>query len=278
MTPKLGRLPRAFDPRIPHLSALLQANRFPMRTAETYPDWLVHIADLNSLGMMENDRYGCCAEAGAYHALQVLSSVMNPDGLEITEPDLCVLKLYEEVTGFNPADAAATDNGTVLQDLLKQWVGAGIPSGLHVESRHRCVGFAEVDPRNHQDVLDVIEQCGFIYLGFNVPNYIMGPGGAAPLPTWDAPSMGDDTTSAGGHCVIGVAAMPPAENIPCPGVRVISWGAVFQMTWPFWDQNVDECYAVVDRDWGNAKGSPFGIPLATLAKQMEALAPPPAGG
>lgn len=267
MTPKLGRLPRGYDPRIPHLSALRLAFPAAPGDVQAAPNWLTHIADLNSLGMFLNDSIGDCVPAGSYHALQILSSIMNHDGLEITEPDACALKAYEEVTGYNPADPA-TDNGTDMQTYLKHWLTVGIPTGAQAQTRHRCVAYVEVDPRNHADVLDVIAQCGFVYLGFNVPTFIMGPDGDAPLPTWDWPAPpGGDASSAGGHCVIGVAEMDANA-----GVRVISWGAVYQMTWAFWDQFVDEAYAVVDPDWANATGSPFGVPLATLAAQMRALA------
>jgi len=269
MTFRLGRLPRGHDPRIPHLSALRLAfpDTRPGTPTTALPDWLTRIPDLNVLGMMENDRYGCCVEAGSYHALQVLSSQMNPDGLIITEPDLDVLKAYELATGFDPT-IPGSDQGTDMQTYLQLWLTTGIPTGQQAESRHRCVGYAEIDPRNHLDVRQVIEECGFVYVGFEVPNYIMGPEGDAPLATWVGPAAGDDTTISGGHCVIGVK-----ETLA--GLEVISWGAVYTMGWDFWDRYVDEAYAVVDRDWGNAKGTPFGIPLPTLAAQMHALSAPP---
>jgi hypothetical protein len=263
MTLKLGRLPRGNDPRIPMLSALRPA--VPALATPTAPDWLSQITDLNSFGMMLNDKYGCCVVAGSYHGIQILSSVMNPDGLEITEPDACVLKAYELVTGFNPTDPA-TDQGTDMQTYLKYWMTTGIPTGPAAATRHRCVGFAEVDIKDHAEVLEVIQQCGFIYLGFNVPNYIMGQDELAPLGTWDyPPAPGADATLSGGHCVI-------APKADAEALYVVSWGAVYKMTWAFWDQFVDEAYAVIDLDWGNAKGTPYGISLEALAKQMEALA------
>jgi hypothetical protein len=270
MTPKLGRLPRLHDPNIPQLEALRKRHHHKVHDPApvTGADWLAKV-DLNGLGMMLNDTLGCCVEAGSFHAIQVLSSYMNRDGLEITETDACVLKAYEEAAGYNPADPA-TDQGTDMQTYLKYWLNTGIPTGAEAQSRHKLVAFIELDPKNHSDVLEVIEQCGFVYLGFNVPSYMMGPpdGGGPPLGSWTyPPAAGADTSIVGGHCV----AAPRGD---ADGLFVVSWGGVYEMSWGFLDQYCDEAYAVVDLDWGSLHGTPLGIPLGVLAEEMKALAAP----
>ena len=262
MTPKLGRLPRSYDPAIPHLSALrMLACR--EHVTNPAPNWFTHIKDLNGFGQMLNNEYGCCVEAGSYHAIQVLSSVMNTDGLEITEPDACVLKAYEEVTGFDPANPSS-DQGTDMQTYLKHWLNTGIPTGPTAETRHKCDAFVEIDPRNHGDIKEVIAGAGFVYLGFNVPNYLMAEGDVPQV--WDYPSAGDGTI-VGGHCVI-------AARADDSGVWVVSWGSVYHMTWAFWDRFTDEAYAIIDPDWANLQGTPLGIPLHVLIAQMRGLAAP----
>jgi hypothetical protein len=269
---KLGRLPRSHDPAVPQLDTLrrtlLKTSQAPGAVVQA--NWLQKIRPAD-LGMMLNDQYGCCVEAGSFHAIQVLSSFMNRDGLEITEPDACVLQAYREVTGFDPSDPA-TDQGTDMQAYLKHWLNVGLPTGPGAQSRHRCVAFVEINPKNHQDVVEVIARCGFAYLGFEVPAYIMGPDGASPLADWVYPDpSGASEASTGGHCVIAAAADPL-------GVTVISWGGVYKMSWRFWDRFVDEAYAVVDPDWANQHGTPLGISLGALAAEMKPLAAPASAG
>jgi len=56
------------------------------------------------------------------------------------------------------------------------------------------------------------------------------------------------------------------------GATVISWGALYKMTWAFFNQFVDEAYAIADPDWIRATGqTPCGLTLDQLAAQMSAL-------
>jgi hypothetical protein len=56
------------------------------------------------------------------------------------------------------------------------------------------------------------------------------------------------------------------------GVKVISWGQYYTMTWAFFAKYVDEVYAIADPDWIEAKGTtPGGLTLAELEAQMQGL-------
>lgn len=78
---KFGRLPRAFNPRVPHLSSLLMGVDLPAPPASL--DYTSVLP--TSLGMFGNDSLGDCTCAAVMHALQVWSA--NATGVCDTEPD-----------------------------------------------------------------------------------------------------------------------------------------------------------------------------------------------
>lgn len=253
---KMGRLPRRRDPRVPQLSR--------MQTPQTVamPPRAVHWgAGLpKNLGMMGNDVYGDCTIAAYYHAIQLWSSHCNRDGLTITEPDADVLALYSAACGYVPGDPA-TDQGGDEQTVLTYLSKVGAPTGPKGATHHRLAAFVEVNPANLDDVKRSIAACGLVYIGFNVPAYLMA---AAPPPFWMLDDTGDNSI-VGGHAII-------LTGYDDGGLDLISWGQAFRMTWKFFQRFVDEVYALVDYDWVNTKGmTPAGIPLHALEAAMTAL-------
>jgi hypothetical protein len=275
MSYALGRKPRGFNPLIPHMSALKQmpqvrsGARAPWAPAQ---DWTAKLPE--NLGMMLNDQLGDCTCAGAYHLIQTWSSECNPEGLVITEPDGDVLKMYEAVGGYVPGDSS-TDNGAVEQDVLTYWLNTGIQTGPEGATNHRLRAMFEIDPRNQGDVRQAIDECGGVYIGIEVPNYIV----ADPPAVWDYPAPpGGDPSIAGGHCVVLV-------GYDADGFTLLSWGQKWRMTNAFFAAFTDEAYALVDYDWVTAKGTtPLGLSLDELDALMAPLkgAPPanyaPPGG
>jgi hypothetical protein len=250
---KFGRKPRRFDPRVPHLSALLAGRRKALAPAPAACTYIKALPD--SLGMMGNDRLGDCTCAGLLHALQVWTANANPP--IDTEPDTQAVQLYQEACGYKPGQPN-TDQGGVEQDVLTYAMLAGIPV-VNGNGRHRITAFVEIDPANFADVKLAIFTAGLAYIGFNVPSYLPEEPGA----TWDVqPGI---PQIAGGHCVI-VAGYDDA------GLDVISWGAKYRMTWAFWSEFVDEAYMIADADWVTSSGkSPAGLSLTELETQMQAL-------
>src|SRR5271170_6637603 len=186
MIRKLGRKPRTFNPKIPHMSAMLAAMTLPAPPASV--DW-TH--GLTSFGMMLNDTLGDCTCAAVYHARQIWTANA---GTEITEADSCVLALYEAVGGYNPSNPNS-DNGANEQDVLTYLLNTGAPIANNL--RDKIVAFVEVDPRNIDDVKRTINDCGVAYIGFNVPSSLMSMD-IAPLWEVDPNNMGFD----GGHAII----------------------------------------------------------------------------
>jgi hypothetical protein len=254
---QLGRLHRTYNPRIPHLSALLAGQTLPPPPPSV--DYTKGMPA--NLGMMLNDTLGDCTCAAVYHAIQVWS--LNALKKMDTEPDADVEKLYELACGYNPREGGEGPGGNeqhVLTYLLKQ----GAPTGPTGTGRHKIAAFVEVDPRNVDDVKRTIDDCGVAYIGFNVPAYIVPPPPAAPPAVWDVQT--NNAAIVGGHAVV-------LAGYNANGARLISWGSYYTMTWAFFAKYVDEVYAIADADWVQAKGTtPGGLSLAQLETQMKALA------
>lgn len=254
---KLGRLPRGRDPRIPHLSALLAGTKQKAPPASV--DYTKGMPA--NLGMMLNDSLGDCTCAAVYHAMQVWT--FNADGPSAmdTEPDSDVELLYEQACGYRPASGGEGPGGNE-QSVLSYLLNTGAPTGPQGQSRNKIAAFVEVDPRNTGDVKSTIFNCGVAYIGFNVPQFLMPASGRTPL-LWDVQKS--NTKIIGGHAVV-------LAGYNAKGVRLISWGSYYTMTWAFFAAYVDEVYAIADQDWIAAKGTtPGGLSLSDLIAQMQAL-------
>jgi len=251
MSFKLGRLPRLFNPKIMHMSALMCAKNIP--TPPDSVDWTKGITDW---GMMNNDTLGCCTCAAVGHARQVWSvNVLT----EQTIPDDCVLKLYEAACGYKPGDPS-TDQGGIEQNVLSYIMHTGIP--LADGTVDKIIGFIEVDPRNSQDVKVTINDFGVAYIGFQVPNSIYDETGM-PKAIWEYDA--NHTQVEGGHAIICVG----YDN---EYVTVISWGSIYKMSWQFFSAYTDEVYAIISPDWIASTGKdPLGMSVDDLKQLMVAI-------
>jgi hypothetical protein len=233
---KLGRQARVFRPQL-NLSAVLGAEtRLPvipasLNNGDGMPtDW----------GMMVNDQLGDCTCAAFYHGLQLISHKSRH--WTVTEPDKQVVELYKEVGGYVEGNPS-TDNGAVEQDVLSHLRDVGAPiDPVDGRTRHRILGFAEVNHRILDDVRRAIFIGGFAYIGFTVPVYLM----QRLQHTWDVNPSGDNRPD-GGHAVI-------LSGYDPNGFRLISWGVEYYMTNGFFWQWTDEVYLVADPTWLDTTG------------------------
>jgi hypothetical protein len=262
MTFRLGRLPRAHDPTIPHLSALLAG-----KTVEAPPPSVDYTHGMpqapNKFGTMLNDTLGDCTCAAFYHARQVWTH--HGGGATQTAPDQDVELLYEGACGYKPSQGGEGPGGNE-QHVLKYIHTAGAPIGKDGPPVEKILGFVEVDPRIIDDVKRTIYESGVAYIGFNVPANIM-PDNAPPLEEWTvAPG---NPKIVGGHAVV-------LPGYTADYAIVISWGQLYKMTWQFFSKYVDEVYAITDTSWtASAKNGkltlPAGLTLAELKAQMSKL-------
>jgi len=261
-TLRLGRTPRTYDPRIPHMSALMAGKALPPPPASI--DYTKGMpADL---GIMLNDKLGDCTCAAVYHAIQVWSFNASGGKKMDTEPDNDVEKLYELACGYNPRTAGEGPGGNE-QHVLKYLLRTGAPCGAAGTTCNKISAFVEVDPRNTDDVKRTIVDCGVAYIGFSVPASLMPPG-QEPAKVWKVDPS--NTEIVGGHAVV-------LAGYSAEGARVISWGSYYTMGWDFFAKYVDEVYAIADRSWIEAtKKTPGGLTLQQLEEQMQALQGTPA--
>jgi hypothetical protein len=211
------------------------------------------------LGMMLNNKLQNCTCAAFYHALQVWSfNAIGKSGM-FTASDANVIELYASACGYDPSKKGEGPAGKG-QHVLKYLLNHGAPIGRR--RRNKILAYIEVDPRNFDDVKRAINDCGLVYVGFQVPKYLE-PQNHHPPKIWDVDPS--NRKILGGHAVV----LPGYDE---ETLDVISWGRFYKMTWSFFKKYVDEVYALADRTWIAATGrTPVGLSLAQLETQMQGL-------
>jgi hypothetical protein len=207
------------------------------------------------LGMMLNDTLGDCVCAGFGHALQQWNQLA---GHPFDPADSDVLTAYEAIGGYVPGNEA-TDQGCDMLTACKYWSATGM-AGHTVDS---FASLGEQTPIDQALVQQSIYLFGNSYFGFAMPL------SAQNQTIWDViPDPGDGSTVAGswgGHCVLAVA-------YDATGITVVSWGALYKVTWAFVEMYADEAYALWSEDWLEATGQSLpGFDKAALAADLSAL-------
>ncbi len=96
---------------------------------------------------------------------------------------------------------------------------------------NKILAFVKIDPKNHTHIQQAIEIFGGVYLGFQVQqNAIQEFDAKQP---WTPGPLTND-----GHAVFAVGYDPKT-------VTVLTWGSTQQGTWAWWDECVDEAYAIL---------------------------------
>lgn len=217
-----GRLPA--EPARAHLkySRYARALAAPPVSA----DWLSLVT---SWQMLLNDQLGDCTFAGVGHKVAGDTRYGQGAAEELTDQD--VLAGYEVVGGYRPGDPS-TDQGCVMQDVLKFWQKTGVGG-------HRILAYAKVDISNLDELKQAIATFGQVYAGFNFPSTAMAQFNAGK--PW---TVVRGAKSEGGHCVtIGAY---DADGLTC-----VTWGRAQRMTWGFFQRYFDEVWVVVDDDFEN---------------------------
>lgn len=261
---KLGRHPRAFDPRIVHLSPLMAMRSLPPPPASVnYSHGMpAHI------GMMLNDTLGDCTCAAPGHAVQVWS--FNAQKKLVTPTDQEILGLYEKTCGYDPSQTQPdgsnpTDQGGNMQTVQNWLMKNGIP--LPGGGTTKVLLWVEVDVRNKLDVMRIIDECGVCNIGFNVPQYLLPQDGSPPPRQWIV-NPGADNTIIGGHDVVLVGY---DQNM----ITLASWGGWYQMSWGFFEQFCDEAYGIACQMWVEKTGkTPAGLTLQQMETLMRAVKNP----
>jgi hypothetical protein len=187
-----------------------------------------------------NDAFGDCTIAALAHATTTYRGMI---GARDVMTRAAVVKLYFHLTG-------GIDSGLNELDVLSYW-------RQHRVAGDRIVAFASISPKNPTHVQQAIELFGGVYLGFQVQqNCIQEFENRQP---WTPGPLTNE-----GHAVFAVA-------YDREGVTVLTWGNTQRGTWGWWDECVDEAYALLPQDAmrpGFAPGSNF----AQLEADLNAVA------
>jgi hypothetical protein len=215
---RFGKHPPKLDYRTLRFKNYLTAAMAPPPTTynvltRVYQD--LKISDPAKLFPMDgNDTLGDCTIAGLAHATTTFSGLTGKQNI-MAKP--AVVKLYMHLTG-------GVDSGLQELDVLNYW-------RQHKVSGDQIITYTAVDPKNHAHVEQAISLFGGVYLGFQVQqNAIQDFDAHKP---WTPGPLTND-----GHAVFAVAY---DQN----GVTVLTWGNTQQGTWAWWDECVDEAYAII---------------------------------
>jgi hypothetical protein len=197
--------------------------------------------------MYANDRLGDCTCAAAGHMIEAWTASGHGRAVEVSENS--VVRAFDAVKIVDPATG---EEGAVELDVLKYWRKKGI-------ARHKIGAFARVSNHDH-DLLRVGAYLfGGLYIGLQLPET------AQRQTVWDwthrltGPA---EPGSWGGHAV-------DVVRYDERTLTVVTWGALKQMTWSFWDRYVDEAYCLISNDFLAAGKAPNGLDLSALKYDLE---------
>jgi hypothetical protein len=187
-----------------------------------------------------NDTKGDCTIAALAHAITVCEGLIKKKKIM---SQVNVLKLYMHLTG-------GVDSGLNELDVLNYWQSNSVDGD-------KILAFVSIDVKNHTHIQQAINLFGGVYLGFQVQqNCIQEFDAHQP---WTPGPLTQD-----GHAVYAVA-------YDANTVTVLTWGNTQTGTWAWWDECVDEAYAILPPE---AKKSDFdpGFKFAQLKADLSAVA------
>jgi hypothetical protein len=187
-----------------------------------------------------NDTLGDCTIAALAHADTTYRGLV---GKEKIMSRVAVVKLYMHLSG-------GVDSGLNVLDVLNYW-------HQHAVSGDQILAFVSIDPKNHTHIQQAIKLFGGAYLGFQVQqNCVQEFDAHQP---WTPGPLTND-----GHAVFAVAY---DQN----GVTVLTWGNTQLATWAWWDECVDEAYAIVPPEAKKPDFAP-GFNVTQLLADLAAVA------
>jgi len=198
------------------------------------------ISDPTKLYPMDgNDTLGDCTIAALAHAETTYRGLV---GKKQIMSEASVVKLYYHLTG-------GVDSGMNELDVLNYW-------RQHSVSGDKILAYVSVGLKDHVHVKQAIQLFGGVYLGFRVQKNCEEEFNARK--PWAPGPLTKD-----GHAVYAVA-------YDASTLTVLTWGNTQKATWAWWDECVDEAYAILPPE---AKSSDFsGLNFAQLQADLQAVA------
>jgi hypothetical protein len=201
----------------------------------------LHNSDPTKLFPMDgNDTLGDCTIAALAHAVTIYRGLIGQKDIMAKN---AIIKLYMHLTG-------GVDSGLNELDVLNYWRQNSV-------AKDKILAYVSIDPKNHTHVQQAIQLFGGVYLGFQVQqNCIQEFDARQP---WTPGPLTQD-----GHAVFAVGYDPKT-------VTVLTWGNTQQGTWAWWDECVDEAYAILPPEAAKPGFAP-GFDMAHLQADLSDVA------
>lgn len=206
-----------------------------------------------------NDQYGDCVIAAMLHMWSVYTG--NAGNL-ILPTNAQALAWYEAIGGFDPTNAAATDNGCDEETATNYVTANGFPDGA------KPIVLA-VDATNQNELMTAIWLFEAVLLGQDLPDAWVNPF-PAPGGVWDVAGPGD-AENGHGTCLVGYDSVGGTEA---------TWGMLIKETWGALAQyaggsSSGQAFVFLSPDMLNkaSQKSPLGIDWATLQGDFQSLVP-----
>lgn len=164
-----------------------------------------------------NDRYGDCTCAALAHAETVWNGMLGKSKIMAASD---VTKLYFKLSG-------GADSGLNELDVLNFWRKSGAGG-------EKISAFVKVNPHNHVHVQQAMALFGGLYIGFQCQEDVIKDFDAHK--PWTPGKLTQD-----GHAVF-------AGAFDQTDVAVLTWGAIQQGTWGWWDETVDEAWCILSAE------------------------------
>lgn len=198
--------------------------------------------------MLGNDRYGDCAAVGLAHSITIYHALL---GAKLIPDTAMVEKLYFHLTG-------GVDSGLALLDVLNYWRRNVVITAAGADGREgKILSYVRLNPHNHLHVQQAMNLFGALYLGFQCQENVEKE--FDQRVPWQPGKL---TNS--GHCVVAV-------GYDQQTVDVLTWGDHQYGTWAWFDECVDEIYAIIPIEASNPSFAP-GFDLATLKRDLGMVA------
>lgn len=239
-TRKFGKLPKTEDGRTLQMARYSIELAPPPLSFDNLSRVYANLKTTNTSKLFPidgNDKYGDCVMAGAAHFVTHWNGLI---GKEIIPSSCSVIKQYKKLTG-------GIDSGLNMLETLKIWRNESFFSD-------QIIAFVEIDPRNHIHVQQSIQLFGGVYLGFRVQENAISDFDIHKI--WTPGILTN-----GGHCI-------DALNYDQDKITNLTWGDRQDGTWAWWDETVDECYAIIPpqaKDPTFAPGFDYDLLMSDLA-------------
>jgi len=210
--------------------------------------------------VFKNNDIGDCGVANFGHETVGLERSSQQREIQLTDDD--IVRAYSAISGYNP-ETGENDNGIYLLDGANYFRKVGVGRQKNGQA-HKILGFAAVDPKDHDEVRLASYLFGGLYIGAGLPNAAAQQIGRS---VWDLTGDArlDRFGSWGGH-----AMWTPAYDKN--GGQVVTWGQRQRYTWRWWDTYVDEAYAFVNPDYLRTSGkTPQGYAIDQLQQFLSTL-------